>query len=345
MESLKRSQILANSTYRVIRPFSVIEEYLLQVQQVIREQLYGHPQTAGIERLIAHIRSRSGKMLRPGLVLLSGLCAQRGQAHCGQVCDEHIKVAAIFEIIHEATLLHDDVIDGADKRRGQQALNKLHGNESAVLLGDFLLSKVFSMSAQLRSDVSVVIASAAGRMCQGELNQNLQKRNWHLTQQQYIEIIADKTAEIFRSCCQIGARLGGAEEDTAQKLGDYGLNLGIAFQISDDLLDIVGDEGKAGKTLGTDFVETKPTLPLIHLLGSVDDSRRTGIINIVGSSEPKARGELAELLADNGSIEYSMVCLRQYVRQAIESLESLPAGAAKTALIDTAEFVAARAGK
>jgi octaprenyl-diphosphate synthase len=338
MESPKQSQILTNGLYRVIKPFSVIEEYLLQVQQVISEQLCEHPQTAGIERLVAHIRSQSGKMLRPGLVLLSGLC-------CGEIIDEHIRVAAIFEIIHEATLLHDDVIDEADKRRGQQALNRLHGNESAVLLGDFLLSKVFSMSAQLRSDVSVVIASAAGRMCQGELNQNLQKRNWHLTQQQYIEIIADKTAEIFRSCCQIGARLGGAEEDTAQKLGDYGLNLGIAFQISDDLLDIVGDEGKAGKTLGTDFVETKPTLPLIHLLGSVDDSRRTGIINIVGSSEPKARGELAELLADNGSIEYSMVCLRQYVRQAIESLESLPAGAAKTALIDTAEFVAARAGK
>ncbi len=338
MESPKRSHILANNLYRVIEPFSTIEEHLVRVQEVISEQFCEHPQTAGIERLIAHIRSQSGKMLRPGLVLLSGLC-------CGQVCDEHIRVAAIFEIIHEATLLHDDVIDEADKRRGQQALNRLYGNESAVLLGDFLLSKVFSMSAELHSGVAGAIASAAGKTCQGELNQNLQKRNWRLTQQQYIEIIADKTAEIFRSCCQIGAQLGGAEADTAQKLGDYGLNLGVAFQIADDVLDIVGDEEKAGKTLGTDFVETKPTLPLIHLLGSVDDSRRAGIISIVGGSEPKARGELAALLADNGSLEYSMVCVRQYVRHAIESLQSLPAGAAKAALIDTAEFVAARAGK
>jgi octaprenyl-diphosphate synthase len=338
MGSPKQSQILTNGLYRVIRPFSIIEEYLLQVQQVISEQLCEHPQSAGIERLIAHIRSQSGKMLRPGLVLLSSLC-------CGKVVDEHIRVAAIFEIIHEATLLHDDVIDEADKRRGQQALNRLHGNESAVLLGDFLLSKVFSMSAQLRSDVSGAIASAAGRTCQGELNQNLQKQNWRLTQQQYIEIISDKTAEIFRSCCQIGARLGGAGEDMAKNLGDYGLNLGIAFQIADDLLDITGDEEKVGKTLGTDFAETKPTLPLIHLLGSVDDRQRTVIIGLAESSEPGAKSELAALLADNGSIEYSTGCVRQYVRQAIESLESLPDCEAKSALVDTAEFVAARAEK
>ncbi len=338
MESAKRSQISANGPYRVIEPFSIIEEYLLNVQKVISEQLCGHPQTAGIERLIVHIRSQSGKMLRPGLVLLSGLCG-------GKIVEEHIKVAAVFEIIHEATLLHDDVIDEAEKRRGQQALNRLYGNESAVLLGDFLLSKVFSMSARLHSDVAGAIAAAAGRTCQGELNQNLQKQNWRLTQEQYIEIIADKSAEIFRSCCRIGAKLGGADADTTQKLGDYGLNLGIAFQIADDVLDIVGDEEKAGKTLGTDFVETKPTLPLIHLLGGVDDSRRKEIISLAGSSKPKAKDELAEILTDNGSVDYSRACVRQYVNRAIESLGALPDCAAKTALVDTAQFVVARAEK
>ncbi len=335
MESPKQSQILTNGLYRVIKPFSIIEEHLLGVQAVISEQLCGHPHTEGIERLIAHIRSQSGKMLRPGLVLLSGLC-------CGQVSDEHIKVAAIFEIIHEATLLHDDVIDEADKRRGQQSLNQLYGNESAVLLGDFLLSKVFSMSARLHSDVAGAIAAAAGMTCQGELNQNLQKRNWNLTQEQYIEIIANKTAEIFRSCCQIGARLSGAEADTAQKLGEYGLNLGIAFQIADDVLDIVGDEEKAGKTLGTDFAETKPTLPLIHLLGSVDENRREKIISLITQAGSKAESELTVILANNGSVEYSRDCVRRYVSRAIESLESLPDSSAKSALIDTARFVASR---
>jgi octaprenyl-diphosphate synthase len=335
MESPKQSQISANGPYRVIKPFSIIAEHLLEVQAVISEQLYGHPHTEGIDRLIAHIRSQSGKMLRPGLVLLSGLC-------CGKVGDEHIRVAAIFEIIHEATLLHDDVIDEADKRRGQRSLNRLYGNESAVLLGDFLLSKVFSMSAQLNSDVAGAIAATAGITCWGELNQNLQKRNWNLTQEQYIEIIADKTAEIFRSCCQIGARLSSADADTAQRLGEYGLNLGIAFQIADDVLDIVGDEEKAGKTLGTDFAETKPTLPLIHLLGSVDDNRREEIISLISQVGSKASSEVITILASNGSVEYSKDFVRRYVGRAIESLESLPDSGAKSALIDAACFVANR---
>ena len=336
MKLPKRAHKPANRLYRVIEPFSIIAEQLGRVQALIYEQLCEHPQTAGIEQLLAHIRSRSGKMLRPGLVLLSGLC-------CGPLCPEHIQVAAIFEIIHEATLLHDDVIDEADRRRGQKTLNKLYGNESAVLLGDFLLSRVFGMSAELDSDVARVISSAAGATCQGELNQNLQKRNWQLTQQQYIEIIADKTAEIFRSCCLIGARLGGGPEEIAAKLADYGLNFGIAFQIADDLLDITGDEEKAGKTLGTDFVETKPTLPLIHLLEGADERRRAQIINLVSAGELQARSKLAAMLAGSDSLGYSRSCVRQYVRQAIESLESVPDSAAKTALIDTAEFVAARA--
>jgi octaprenyl-diphosphate synthase len=345
MESPKQSQILNNGLYRVIKPFSIIEEHLLGVQAVISEQLCGHPHTEGIERLIAHIRSQSGKMLRPGLVLLSGLCAQRGQAHCGKVSDEHIKVAAIFEIIHEATLLHDDVIDEADKRRGQRSLNRLYGNESAVLLGDFLLSKVFSMSARLNGDVAGAIAAAAAITCRGELNQNLQKRNWNLTQEQYLEIIADKTAEIFRSCCQIGARLSSTDANTAERLGEYGLNLGIAFQIADDVLDIVGDEEKAGKTLGTDFAETKLTLPLIHLLGSVDEKRREEIISLVSRTDPKASSEVAVILANNGSVEYSGDFVRQYICRAINSLESVADSEAKSALIDTARFVANRAEK
>lgn len=320
----------------MIKPFSIIEEYLPGVRAVISEQLCGHPHTDGIDRLIEHIRSQSGKMLRPGLVLLSGLS-------CGQVGDEHIKVAAIFEIIHEATLLHDDVIDEAEKRRGQRSLNRLYGNESAVLLGDFLLSKVFSMSARLNSDVAAAIATAAGITCQGELNQNLQKRNWGLTQEQYIEIIANKTAEIFRSCCHIGAMLSSADADTAQKFGNYGLNLGIAFQIADDVLDITGNEEKAGKTLGTDFIETKPTLPLIHLLGSVNGKRREEIINLINRAGPKDLREVAIILANNGSIEYSRDCARQYVNKAIGSLEPLPDSNAKSALIDTAGFVANRA--
>ena len=335
MQLPKHSHILDDAVFGVIEPFSTVAESLAQVQSVIIEQLSCSPQTAGIEQMLGHIRSRSGKMLRPGLVLLSGLC-------CGKIGPEHIQVAAIFEIIHEATLLHDDVIDDADKRRGQYALNKLYGNESAVLLGDFLLSRVFGMSADLPSDIAKEIASAAGRTCQGELNQNLQKKNWQLNEDQYIEIITDKTAAIFGSCCQIGAQLGGADENMSQRIGSYGLNLGIAFQIVDDVLDIIGDEEKAGKTLGTDLSATKPTLPLIHLLGSVSESKRKEIIDIVDSGEQNAGSTLSTMFTDNGCLEYSRACVRRYIDEAIKALESVPESTARTALIETAEFVASR---
>lgn len=333
MESTKQSR--TNGPGRMIKPFAIIDAHLLDVQNVISEQLCEHPQTVGIEKLISHIRTQAGKMLRPAMVLLSGLS-------CGKITDEHIKVAAIFEIIHEATLLHDDVIDDADKRRGQKSLNKLYGNESAVLLGDFLLSVVFSMTARLNNDIASQIAEAAGKTCRGELNQNLQKRNWKLSQQQYIEIIADKSAQIFKSCCRLGAKLSNADNDTIEKLGDYGLNLGIAFQIADDVLDIIGDEEKIGKTLGTDFVETKPTLPLIHLLENSDAKQKNEIIGLVDNNELK---ELAKLLTENGSVEFSQQTVSRYVARAIESLASLPDSPAKLALLDTANFIAARADR
>jgi len=335
MESAKQSQISANGPGRAIKPFAIIDQYLLEVQNVISERLCEHPQTAGIEKLISHILAQSGKMLRPALVLLSGMS-------CGKILDEHIKVAAIFEIIHEATLLHDDVIDDADKRRGQKSLNKLYGNASAVLLGDFLLSVVFSMTARLNNDIASQIAEAAGRTCRGELEQNLQKRNWNLSQQQYIEIIADKSAHIFKSCCSLGAKLSNADYNKIEMLGDYGLNLGIAFQIADDLLDIIGDEEKIGKTLGTDFVETKPTLPLIHLLANSDAKQKNKIIALVDNNELK---ELAKLLTENGSIEYAGQTVRQYVQEAVQSITSLPDSPARSALFETASLVASRTDK
>lgn len=320
----------------VIEPFNLIEEQLRQVRSLISRQLHSHPQTAAVGQLMDHIQARSGKMLRPGLVLLSGSC-------CGRLKDEHIRVAAVFEIIHDATLLHDDVIDEADQRRGRPTVNKLWGNESAVLLGDFLLSRVFEMSAELDPQIAKSIAVAAGRTCQGELNQNLQKKNFELTEQQYLEIITDKTAAIFVGCCQLGAQLAGAKQADVDMLNDFGLNLGIAFQIADDLTDITGDQDNAGKTLGTDLAKTKPTLPVIHMLSAAKGNAKAELINLLEKNGIDSQKQIVTLLSDNGSFVYSHNLLTEHIDRAKSSLEHMDSNPAKSSLIELAESIAAGA--
>jgi len=163
-------------------------------------------------------------------------------------------------MIHSATLLHDDVIDDGQRRRGAPTINSLCGNESAVLLGDFVLSRVFKMAAGFEPAVATVIAQTAVRVCEGELRQVIQKRNWQLDEAAYIDIITEKSAAFFSGCCRIGAMLAHAPDDAAEALSRYGLYAGIAFQITDDVLDITGDEEQMGKGARNDFETSKLTL-------------------------------------------------------------------------------------
>ncbi|HUT47210.1 MAG TPA: polyprenyl synthetase family protein, partial [Sedimentisphaerales bacterium] len=239
MQSPIHTDIPVSAPHSKVPAFRLICDQLNKVRDLINEQLTAPVNAGDINVLLEHISSRSGKMIRPGLVLLAGRC-------CGKITDNHIRVAAIVEIIHNATLLHDDVIDEGKQRRGLPTINSLWGNESAVLLGDFLLSRVFKMCADLESKVANVIATAAVRLCEGELRQVVQKHNWQLSETEYIDVITEKSAVLFSSSCMLGGLLAGASESQAQSLADFGLNAGIAFQITDDLLDIVGDESKTG---------------------------------------------------------------------------------------------------
>ncbi len=278
------------------------------------------------------VSTRSGKMLRPGLVLLAGRC-------CGKITDEHIRVAAIVEMIHNATLLHDDVIDEGQKRRGLPTINSLWGNESAVLLGDFLLSRAFKMCAELEPQVARVIAATAIRVCEGELRQVSQRQNWQLSESEYIDIITEKSAALFSSCCYLGGLLARASETQVQSLADFGLNAGIAFQITDDLLDIIGDENKTGKTLGSDVSKHKLTLAVIHLLGAVEEGEKSAVkskLNAVGESKEA----LAEMLRCYGSLEYARRRAQEFVGRAVAALAGLKESDAKEALIETARFMA-----
>jgi octaprenyl-diphosphate synthase len=301
------------------------------VKKLINEQLLCCADETGVGRLVEHLNSTGGKMIRPGLVLLAGMAV-------GKITDKHIRIAAIMEMIHNATLLHDDVIDEGKRRRGQATVNSLWGNESAVLLGDFLLSRVFRMCADLEPGVVKMIAAASGRTCEGELRQIAQRENWQLSETEYLDIVTEKSAALFRSCCCLGGSLAGAGEDEVKWLSNFGLNLGIAFQITDDLLDIIGDEAKAGKTLGSDVDKNKLTLAVIHLLGTIDENKRASAIDSLCN-----KAGMIEMLRSSGSLEYAHGKAQEFVEKAIAQLAGLKESEAKNALIETAKLIGQRA--
>ncbi len=311
--------------------FELIRDDLARVKQMIDEQLVAGCGETVVDRLLESFKNRSGKMLRPGLLLLAG-------ASCGEITDKHIRTAAIIEMIHNATLLHDDVIDEGQRRRGRPTVNSLWGNASAVLLGDFLLSRVFEMCADLEPQVIEAIAVAAGRTCEGELRQIMQSHNWQLSESDYIDIITAKSAALFSCSCFLGGLLAGADEPIARRLADFGQNVGIAFQITDDLLDIVGTEGGTGKTLGSDVDKNKLTLALIHLLRSVDESERD-LVKKRLSAGPHGREARLEMLKSYGSLDYAASRAQDFVSKAIAALADLGGSDAKEALVHTARFV------
>jgi len=334
MESPTIMSSLQHAPWREIPSFRTIDAELGRVSGLIRQSLSAHDTAGELGPLFDHLNVRSGKLLRPGLVLLTGQC-------CGALTDDHIRVAAMVEMIHHATLLHDDVIDHGHTRRGVPTVNRLWGNESAVLLGDFVLSRVFHMAAGLDAPVARIIARTAIRVCEGELRQVSQRRNWRLTESEYIDIITEKSASFFSGCCRLGALLTKAGEEQAEAAARYGLSAGIAFQIADDLLDVTGDESTTGKTGHSDLAGAKLTLAMIHLLRTVDESHRTDICALL-ESRGESRRELADLLGRHGSLRYAHEQAQAHMAAAARALAGLPAGEARDALLETARFMANR---
>jgi len=330
------TEISGRNLHSGVPAFRLIDGQLGQVKKLVTKQLVETAQTEEVNRLLEPrlVGTRGGKMLRPGLVLLSG-------ASCGRITSEHIRVAAVIEMIHNATLLHDDVIDEGKTRRGLPTVNSRWGNQSAVLLGDFLLGQVLKMCADLEPWIARVIAVAAVRVCEGELRQVAQRQNWQLSEAQYLEIITEKSAALFSCCCYLGGLLARADEDKVKALSEFGLNAGIAFQITDDLLDIIGDESKTGKTLGSDVDKNKPTLAVIHFLKTAQETDITEIkskLTTAGASKEA----LAEMLSRYGSLEYARTRADEFAARAIQALAQFKDSAAKAALIETAKFMADR---
>ncbi|MDI6448394.1 polyprenyl synthetase family protein [Anaerobaca lacustris] len=325
---------IEHTPWHDIPSFQSVDADLRRVAELIHRSLSAPDWAAELAPMLGHFIARGGKMIRPALVLLAGRCF-------GPVTQEHIDVSAMMEMIHGATLLHDDVVDDGLTRRGAPTVNSVWGNESAVLLGDFVLSQVFKMTVNLNPSLAGVVAQTAVSVCEGELRQVAQRRNWQLTESEYISIITDKSAAFFRGCCRIGALLAQAPNDGVEAMSRYGLNAGIAFQIEDDLLDIAGEELETGKTSQRDVTKSKLTLAIIHLLDAVGASARPDVLALLNDPLP-SRDELRQMLDLHGSLDYARQCAGRYVDAAIEALAPIPDGHARDALVATARFMVDR---
>jgi octaprenyl-diphosphate synthase len=312
-----------------------VQHELAAVDRLFHEELKSD--LACVNTLVRHVSRFRGKMLRPLLVLLSGKA-------CGKLNDAHVTIATVVEIVHMATLVHDDVLDEAELRRKGATINHLRGNEAAVLLGDYLISHSYHLCSSLDSQTaSRLIGRTTNQVCEGELLQIDNRNNWDLDEETYLKIITLKTASLCATCCGLGARLAGAGEQEVRRLETYGLSLGIAFQIQDDILDVIGDTDTVGKTLGIDIEKGKMTLPMIHFLRHAPAEHRALLRSLLAAGDPDKAERVRNLILPSSSIPYAADRARKLVDRARSVITELPDSEARRVLDAMAEFVVTRA--
>ncbi|QDT18095.1 polyprenyl synthetase family protein [Alienimonas californiensis] len=278
-----------------------------------------------------HVAKYRGKRLRPILTLLAG-------AACGGVNAKHHTLAAVVEMVHAATLVHDDVLDGADVRRHVATVHSRWNPRTAVLFGDFLFTHAFHLAATVDAAACRAIGAATNAVCEGELTQIHERGNVDLTEAEYFRIVAGKTAALTAVSAELGAVHAGADAATAAALRGYGEDLGVAFQIADDLLDLVGEEGCVGKTLGSDLVEKKLTLPIIRLRDRLPHGKVQELKALLADPTADARDRLLPLLKQTGALESAAATARERAAAAIARLDVLPDSPAKGLLERLARF-------
>jgi octaprenyl-diphosphate synthase len=271
-----------------------------------------------VDQLVTHVSRFRGKMLRPMMVFLCGQAA-------GRLTPQHVTIAAVVEMVHMATLVHDDVLDEAELRRRGATINHLKGNEAAVMLGDYLISHSYHLCSSLDSQAAArVIARTTNEVCEGELLQLHHRNDLDLDEETYVTIISRKTASLIAASCYLGATLAGAGEATAREFERFGQSLGIAFQIQDDLLDLVGNQESVGKTLGIDVAKRKLTLPIIHFLRTAPQEHRDLCKSLLRGNEPNQLERVRNLILPSGAIAYSRDRVRRLVERGKGCLTALP---------------------
>lgn len=318
--------------FSVLSPLTdCITSELAQVEALFEEEV--RSDLACVNTLTRHVERFRGKMLRPVLLLLAGKA-------CGDLRPEHITIATVVEMVHMSTLVHDDVLDEAELRRKGATINHLRGNEAAVLLGDYLISHSYHLCSSIGSQyASRTIARTTNEVCEGELLQIDNRNNFDLSEATYFQIITRKTASLCGICCLLGARFAGASDATAAAMENFGRRIGEAFQIQDDILDLVGDVARVGKTLGTDIQKGKMTLPMIRFMASAPQQHRDLLRSLLTGRDPDKGEKIRNLILPSDAIEYARSSAGKLVEQAIACLAPLPDSPAKVALHTAAKLV------
>jgi octaprenyl-diphosphate synthase len=267
--------------------------------------------------LIDHLRHYRGKRLRPALLLLTAKAV-------GKITPQHHTLAAAIEMIHTATLVHDDVLDEAELRRHVPTVNAGWGNKVSILLGDMLFTHAFHLTSTVDGRACQIIGEATNRVCAGELRQISERGNLALDEMDYFSIVEGKTAALTECCGRLGGLYAGHSEEIATKLAAFGKNLGLAFQIADDLLDLVGDENNVGKTLGTDLEQQKLTLPLIHCLHSLPSVEAESLRSAIRAGAENVSKLVHTALEQTHSLTYARRRAEELSRLARHALECLP---------------------
>ena len=313
-----------------------IQHHLSGFEKVFRESI--RSRIGLVDLVTKYIVRTKGKRVRPILVLLSAEA-------CGGVSERTYRGASLVEILHTATLIHDDVVDGADTRRGFASINAVWKNKIAVLMGDYLLARGLLLSLEHDDFAFLKITSTSvRRMSEGELQQIQRSRKLDMDEESYLRIIGDKTASLLSTCCEIGATSATTDPALQARLREYGENVGLAFQIRDDILDYTGRKSITGKPAGLDLAEKKLTLPLVHALREAPKGRGREILGMIrdGGKKMDVRA-IVSFVEEYGGIRYAETLARKFSAAAVGALDVLPDSPAKRSLTAFADFVVQRA--
>lgn len=333
MKSEKSTSTLFRSAQAVVS-LDLIQQPLQLVESRLRRELRSRFEM--LTPILQHGTMLGGKRMRPALVLLAANAA-------GEPTDDHITIATVMEMVHTATLVHDDVLDAAATRRHVPTVNAKWDSQTSILVGDYLFAQSFYLAATLKDTLACQwIGEAARRVCEGELRQVHSRDELDLNEENYLSIVQGKTAELCRVACRLGAAYAGAPSDHVTALAEYGDALGIAFQIADDYLDLWGDSERTGKTLGTDLLQAKMTLPMIRLLETSSPQQHQQIIQILRGPAESRLPQLQPLLQASDARSYTKDRAQAFADQALQSLTVLPDSPAKQLLSDFARFAIER---
>ena len=309
---------------------SLVADDMAEVNRCIEQRLVSD--IALIRTLGGYIVHSGGKRLRPLILLLSARA-------CGYEGDDHVKLAAVIEFIHTATLLHDDVVDDSGLRRGKATANEVWGNEASVLVGDFLYTRAFEMMVEV-GDMRIleIMAGTTNAIAEGEVMQLLNVHSAETDEVAYLETIRRKTAKLFEAASLLGGVISGLDETACRDLARYGIHLGTAFQLVDDILDYKADSAETGKNVGDDLAEGKPTLPLIQAMLTGDRHQANLIREAIETGEREKLAEIVAIVESTGALAYTSRRAKDQSEKASQAISGLPDSPYKKALADLAEF-------